>query len=115
LPIRALVFVKPKTRSNMRTVYLKDHVDTVRQECIKRNDTIYYPVELIDRAIHAQIGNELRYRNGKTYDKCFGVCSEYVNDFDIPNYEEESTCALWEFSGIVMNSAGRLHRGYSAI
>lgn len=100
----------------MKTVYLKDNIDVVRQECIKRNQDGYdYSLDLINQAIEAQVKDNLRYRNGKTYCNVFGVGSEYVHKSDIPVYESESECAIWEFSGYVRNSASRLSRGFSVI
>lgn len=102
----------------MKTIYLKNHVDTVRAECLRRNDPLTqydYSEALINQAIAAQIENNLRYRDGKTYDRCFGLASEYVNKSDVPHYTNDSEAATWEFSGHVRNSASRINRGHTAI
>ena len=100
----------------MKTIFLKDHIETVKIECLNRNSLDhYFSPELIDQAIQAQVNDNLRYKNGKTYCNEFGVGSEYVNKSDIPNYETEAECAKWEFSGYVRNSASRLKRGFTAI
>ena len=100
----------------METIYLKDHTEAVKEECLRRNTAeFYYSPKQIEEAIQAQIGNELRYRNGKTIDKLFGVCAEYVNKSEIPKYSTKDEAAKWEFSGWVRNSASRVTRGYTAI
>lgn len=99
----------------MKTVYLKNHVATVRAECISRNEDGHsYSPELIDQAIAAQIKNRLRYRNGRTFDRS-GWISEYVYKTDVPQYTDLNECARWELSGHVRNSASRIFRGFTAI
>jgi hypothetical protein len=96
-------------------VYLKDNIDTVRQECIDRNKPGWdYPLELIDKAIEAQVGQNLRYRNGKTYDKD-GCLSQYTCSTDVPEYESDQEAAKWELTSHVRNSANRLYKGFTAI
>lgn len=100
----------------MKTIYLKDHTEAVKEECLNRNTADHdYSPKQIDEAIQAQIGNELRYSNGKTHDKQFGVCAEYVNKSEAPKYSSEDEAAKSEFSGHVRNSASRVKRGYTAI
>lgn len=96
-------------------VYLANHVEAVKAECLRRNEPgHYYTPEEIDNAIKAQIEDNLRYRKGRTYCNSFrGPASQYVSD--IPAYESDEVCAVWEFSGYVRNSASRVKRGYPAI
>lgn len=103
----------------MTTVYLKDHIDAVKKECLRRNEQDHYiSPDLVDLAIQAHVKWNLRYNkaSGKTYSNQFGPgpCSEYVNDSDVPKYDDDSQAAIWEFSGIVRNSMSRLSRGYPA-
>jgi len=102
----------------MKTVYLKDHIDAVKEECLRRNEADYISPALVDPAIQAHVQWNLRYNKatGKTYSNEFGpgpLC-EYVNDSDIPKYDDDIEAAIWEFSGIVCNSMSKLSRGYPA-
>jgi hypothetical protein len=92
------------------TVYLRDHINTVRSACIQRDQ---YSIDLIDKAIVAQVENNLHYRDGKVYDKLFGLSSEYLDE--APVYKSEQECAEWEFCGYICNSAWRLQNGYPAL
>ena len=97
----------------MNTVYLKDHIETVKKECLRRNKTDHYiSPDLIDLAIQANVKWNLRYNkaNGKTYSDQFGhgPCAEYVNKSDVPKYDDDSQAAVWEFTGIVRNSISAL-------
>jgi hypothetical protein len=98
----------------MKTIYLRDFKEHVRFECIKKYSNSISFLD-IDSALTAQIQNNLHYHNGKTFDNENGVIAEYCNQIDIPKYENDSDCAKHEFVGIVMNSASRLSRGYTAI
>ncbi len=102
------------------TVWLKDNVNAVKAECLKRNRIDIsghdYSEDIIDKAIQAQIGNNLRYNTkGKTYDNQFGVVSEYTNKLDVPIYNTDEELAKWEFVGHVRNSASRIYRGLKPI
>ena len=103
----------------MNIVYLKDHKEEVLQECLKRNNFLgsFFNELEIKEAIEAQIKNGLRYntKTGATYCNDLGKCSKYVRKKDIPEYEDSSEVAKWEFSGFVRNSASRKKRGYSLI
>lgn len=97
----------------MNIVYLKDHIETVREECLRRNETEHYiSPDLIDLAIQANVKWNLRYNkaSGKTYSDQFGrgPCSEYVNNSDVPKYDDDSQAALWQFSSIVRDSISAL-------
>ena len=99
----------------MKAIYLKDHQETVLNECLNRNKDDRYKIQTIKEAMKAQVNDNLRYKNGKTYCKEHGIGSQYVNKHEIPNYIDPAEAAKWEFTGYVMNSASRITRGYTAI
>ncbi len=102
----------------MKTIYLVDHIETVRAAALKRNEPGYnYSPELIDKAIQAHIGDELRYNlsTGITYNKSLGWCSKFVNQEDIPVYDSHDDAAEWSFTGMVRSSCSSFLRGYALI
>jgi hypothetical protein len=101
----------------MNIVFLEDHINVVIEECLKRNQTGYeYDITVLKQAIDAHVNTNLRYhkRSGKVYNRN-GELSAYVHKTDIPNYSSDIDCAVWEFSGIVRNSANRIFKGLEPI
>lgn len=101
-----------------RIIYLKDHKESVLQECKNRNSHNYYTENVLLMAIEANVKDGLRYHpfTGKTFSNSIKSCvSEYVYECDIPTYDNEEEAAIWAFSGFVRNSASRYSRGYSLI
>ena len=105
-------------------VHLKDcDYKTVLDMAINRtskhfitNNEHYYDDKYLIEAIEANIKKDLNYNctTGKTF---YGseLMGYYSNKVDIPVYENNDEIIQWEFLNWIMNSAGRLKRGYSAI
>lgn len=53
-------------------------------------------------------------KTGHTFDRD-GLQAKYVNKKDIPQYNNDSSCAFWEFSGFICNSISRVQKGFKAI
>jgi hypothetical protein len=109
-----LKLIQPELIKN--TVYLRDHKEAVKEECLKRNGNLnnYYSAEEIDNAIEAHVKRELRYKptEGRTYNNILGWISEYTKNSDIPEYTDPAEAAKDQFSGEIRNSASRVKRGY---
>ncbi len=106
------------------TVYLKNLsyekiLELAYQRNNKRfisNNEYFYSEEHIKQAIEANIKKNLNYncntgitRYGSTW---MGGIS---NKSDLTTYETAEEVIEWEFLNWIMNSAGRLKRGYKAI
>jgi len=83
----------------------------------KREDEKYrYSRQNIYKSVEALSKLNLRYniQTGKTYldDECI---SEYCDKKDIPQYDNEEDVVQSQFYNWIMNSAGRLERGYTVL
>ena len=71
--------------------------------------------DLLLACINTHACRNLAYntKTGHTFDRD-GELSRYVNKEDIPQYEHNSDCAFWQFSGFICNSISRVQRGFKA-
>lgn len=107
-----------------KIVNLKDYKEEALELSIKTNNQrpidsgYHYPTENIEKAIEELCNANLKYniKSGKTYISN-EVVSEYCFKNDIPKYEDGNEIEVVEAQFIcnIMNSAGRLTRGHSAI
>lgn len=106
----------------MKIILLKDYQKEALEFALEVNNNrpidseYYYPKKNIEIAVEELAKHNLSYNSdkGKTY---LGkeLLSEYSNKRDIPTYDNDLEVVRWQFVNFIMNSAGRLTRGCSAI